>query len=79
MKMPFEWDVRVSSKASRGDRFYFAVDTPTGVNVLRDSYTEMMDAVPEPGVTRRYTDTRQGCLPVELSTRLRNRRGAGGM
>ena len=42
-------------------------------------YTEMMDAVPEPGVTRRYTDTRQGCLPVELSTRLRNRRGAGGM
>ena len=42
--MPFEWDVRVSSKASRGDRFYFAVDTPTGVNVLRDSYTTLPDA-----------------------------------
>ena len=41
---PFEWDVRVSSKASRGDRFYFAVDTPTGVNVLRDSYTTLPDA-----------------------------------
>jgi len=46
--MPFEWDVRVSSTASRGDRFYFAVDTPTGVNVLRDSYTEMMDSAPAP-------------------------------
>ena len=42
--VPFEWDVRVSSKASRGDRFYFAVDTPTGVNVLRDSYTTLPDA-----------------------------------
>src|SRR5699024_5259821 len=40
----FEWDVGVSSKASRGDRFYFAVDTPTGVNVLRDSYTTLPDA-----------------------------------
>ena len=46
--VPFEWDVRVSSTASRGDRFYFAVDTPTGVNVLRDSYTEMMDSAPAP-------------------------------
>src|SRR5699024_10541763 len=44
--VPFEWDVGVSSKASRGDRFYFAVDTPTGVNVLRDSYTTLPDATP---------------------------------
>ena len=36
--------MRVSSTASRGDRFYFAVDTPTGVNVLRDSYTTLPDA-----------------------------------
>src|SRR5699024_210525 len=43
-RVPFEWDVGVSSKASRGDRFYFAVDTPTGVNVLRDSYTTLPDA-----------------------------------
>src|SRR5699024_11705343 len=42
--VPVEWDVGVSSKASRGDRFYFAVDTPTGVNVLRDSYTTLPDA-----------------------------------
>src|SRR5699024_10082976 len=42
--VPFEWDVGVSSKASRGDRCYFAVDTPTGVNVLRDSYTTLPDA-----------------------------------
>src|SRR5699024_10886295 len=50
--VPFEWDVGVSSKASRGDRFYFAVDTPTGVNVLRDSYTTLPDATP-PHRTRR--------------------------
>ena len=41
--------MRVSSKASRGDRFYFAVDTPTGVNVLRDSYTTLPDATPDQG------------------------------
>ena len=39
--------MEVSSKASRGDRFYFAVDTPTGVNVLRDSYTTLPDATVE--------------------------------
>ncbi len=45
---PFEWDVKVSSKASRSGRFYAGTVT-VGVSTLsRGWYTTLPDSTPTP-------------------------------